>query len=132
MTSAINSLAQKVQESLEDITESVDDVIQQSTDTRENTQSAILALSTATIALQSRQIENDFEQASNAKKRDRWLETYIQWAIKVVSDCSKKIISDSEVRARREREKELQLGSLIELATATINTQKSIIQHLFE
>lgn len=132
MTCANDSLTKKVQESLVRVTASVDGVIQQSADTQENTQSAILALSTATIALQSKQIESDFEQSNDAKKRDQWLETYIQWAIKVVNDCRAKIISDSEARPRLIREKELQLGSLIELATATINTQKSIIEHLFD
>jgi hypothetical protein len=132
MTSANDSLAQKVQESLGRVTASVDSVIQQSADTQENTQSAILALSTATIALQSKQIENDFEQSNDARKRDRWLETYIQWTTKVVNNCRAKIISDSEARSRLICEKELQLGSLIELATVTINTQKSIIEHLFD
>jgi hypothetical protein len=132
MTSANDSLTQKVQESLVRVTASVDDVIQQSADTQENTRSAILALSTATIALQSKQLENDFEQLNDTKKRDRWLETYIQWAIEVVSDCRKKIISDSEARSRLIREKELQLGSLIELASMTIENQRLIIEHLFD
>jgi hypothetical protein len=91
-----------------------------------------LALSTATITLQSKQIEVDFEKSNDAKKRDRWLEIYIQWAIGVIEDCRKKIISESEARSRVALEKDLRLGNLIELATATINNQKLIIEHLFE
>jgi hypothetical protein len=132
MTSAINNLAQKVQESLGRITASVDGVIEQSADTQENTQSAILALSAATIALQSKQLENDFEQLDDAKKRDKWLEIYIQWAIEVVNDCRNKIIFDSETRSRLAVEKEFRLGSLIELVATTIENQRLTVEHLFD
>lgn len=131
MTSTIDNLTQKVQESLGHIAASVDGVVEQSTETQKNTQSAILALGTATIALQLKQIENDFEQPTEAKKRDEWLEVYIQWAIEVVNDCRQKIISNSEARSRFNLEKELRLSNLIELATATIDTQRLTIENLF-
>lgn len=131
MTVVTDNLSQKVQESLGRITESVDGVIQQSADTQENTQSALLALSAAAIALQLRQIESDFELSAVAKKREQWLESYVQWAIEVVDDCGKKIGSDSEARSRLLREQEFRLGKLIELATATVENQKSIIENLF-
>ena len=132
MTNTINILTQKVQESLGCITVSVDDVIEQSAETQRNNQLAILALGTATIALQSKQIENDFEQLDEVKKRDRWLEAYIQWAIKVINDSRKKIISDSKMRSRFALEQELRLSSLIKLAATTINCQKLTLKNLLD
>ena len=132
MTNTINNLTQKVQESLGLIAASVDDVVEQSTETQRNNQSAILALSTATIALQLKQVENDFKQPDEVKKRDQWLETYIQWAIKVINDCHKKIISESDVRSRFALEQELRLSSLIKLAATTIDCQKSTLENLLD
>lgn len=132
MTNAINNLTQKVQESLGLITTSVDNVVEQSVETQKNNQSAILALSTATISLQLKQIENDFKQLDEAKKRDQWLETYIQWAIKVINDSRKEIIFDSKMRSRFALEQQLRLSSLIKLAATTINCQKSTLENLLD
>lgn len=132
MTIAINNLTQKVQESLGCITASIDDVVEQSAETQKNNQSAILALSTATISLQLKQIENDFEQPDEVRKRDRWLETYIQWAVKVINDSREKIISDSKTRSRFVLEQELRLSGLIKLAAATIDCQKLTLENLLD
>ena len=132
MTSTINILTQKVQESLGLITTSVDNVVEQSTETQKNNQSTILALSTATIALQLKQIENDFEQLDKVKKRDLWLKTYIQWAVKVINDSREKIISESKTRSRFALEQELRLSDLIKLAATTINCQKSTLENLLD
>ena len=132
MTNAINNLTQKVQESLGLITTSVDNVVEQSVETQKNNQSAILALSTATISLQLKQIENDFKRLDEAKKRDQWLETYIQWAIKVINDSRKEIIFDSKMRSRFALEQELRLSSLIKLAATTIDCQKLTLKNLLD
>lgn len=130
MTSAINNLTQKVQESLGRITLEVDGVIEQSLGTQENTQSAILALSSAAIALQLKQVESDFDQMSELQKRDKWLGVYIQWAISFMDDHHKRIITESLSRSRTSVEQEFRLGSLIELATATINCQRLVLKNL--
>ena len=127
-----DNITQQVQENLERITDSVESFVQQSADTQEDTRSAILALSTATISLQLAEIESDFKWSEDAKKRDRWLETYIQWAIRFIDDCRNTIISDTAAQLSFVNKNEIQLGSLIELATATINNQKLIIQQMFK
>ncbi len=130
MTSAINNLTQKVQESLGRISLEVDSVVQQSVNTQENTQSAILALSSAAIALQLKQIEDDFDQLSESQKRDEWLGDYIQWAIGVVDDRNKRIITEAASRSRTTFDQEFRLSSLIELAATTIDHQRLAIENL--
>lgn len=130
MASAIDNLTQKVQESLGRIALEVDGVIQQSANSQENTRSAILALSSATITLQSKQIEGGFDRQSELQKRDEWLGYYIQWAISFIDDRHKGIIAESASRSHTSVEQGLRLGSLIELAVATINCQRLVLENL--